>query len=170
VSEHAIQFQSNWKFQSEVCAGVLNAAPLLGPTISAIFGLLHLAFVAGLRSMTMSMSWRALGQVVLVYFGVGGAAVTAQDSRPARATFAEMIAFARIASVACQRLAPDADSVHALALRELIKPPITEEEIAAKEKNIKRLRVRLGLSRWCKRYAAVMEQARILVQVLRRQN
>jgi hypothetical protein len=103
----------------------------------------------------------------LVYFAVGGAAVTAQDSRPARATFAEMIAFARIA---CQRLAPDADSFHALALRGLIKPPITEEEIAAKEKNIKRLRVRLGLSRLCKRYAAVMEQARILVQVLRRQN
>jgi HAMP domain len=117
--------------------------PLLGPTISAIFGWLHLAFVAGLRSMTMSMTshtWRALGQVVLVYFAVGGAAVTAQDSRPARATFAEMIAFARIASVACQRLAPDADSFHALALRGLIKPPITEEEIAAKEKNIKPLR------------------------------
>src|SRR4029453_9611940 len=37
-------------FNSEVCAGVLDAAPLLGPTISAIFGLLHLAFVAGLRS------------------------------------------------------------------------------------------------------------------------
>jgi hypothetical protein len=32
----------------------------------------------------------------------------------------------------------------------LIKPLITEE-IAAKEKDIKRLRVRLGLSSWCKR-------------------
>jgi hypothetical protein len=32
------------------------AAPSLGPTISAIFGLLHLAFFAGLRSMTMSMT------------------------------------------------------------------------------------------------------------------
>jgi hypothetical protein len=67
------------------------------------------------------------------------------------------------------RLAPDADSFHALALRRLIKPPITEEEIAAKEKDIKRLRVRLGLNSWCKRYAGQMEQARILVQVLRRQ-
>jgi hypothetical protein len=57
-----------------------------------------------------------------------------------------------------------------LALRRLIQPPITEEEIAAKEKDIKRLRVRLGLGRWCKRYAGQMEQARILVQVLRRQN
>ena len=116
-----------------------------------------------------SPTWRALGQVVLVYFAVGGAAVTAQDTQPGRATFAEMIAFARLASVPCQRLAPDADSFHALALRRLIKPPITEEEIAAKEKDIKRLRIRLGLSNWCKRYAGQMEQARILVQVLRRQ-
>src|SRR5262249_52426459 len=83
----------------------------------------------------------------------GGAAVTAQDTQPGRATFAEMIAFARLASVPCQRLAPDADSFQAPALRRLIQPPITEEEIAAKEKDIKRLRVRLGLSRWCKRYA-----------------
>jgi hypothetical protein len=83
-------------------------------------------------SMT-SPPWRALGQVVLVYFAVGGAAATAQDTQPGRATFAEMIAFARLASVPCQRLAPDADSFHALALRRLIKPPITEEEIAAKE-------------------------------------
>jgi hypothetical protein len=79
-------------------------------------------------------------------------------------------AFARLGSVPCQRLVPDADSFHALALRRLIQPPITEEEIAAKEKDIKRLRVRLGLSRWCKRDAGQMEQARILVQVLRRQN
>jgi hypothetical protein len=116
----------------------------------------------------ISPTWRALGQVGLVYLAVGGSAVIAQDTQPGRATFAEMIAFARLASVPCQRLAPDADSFHALALRRLIKPPISEEEIAAKEKDIKRLRARLGLSRWCKRYAAVMEQARILVQVLRR--
>ena len=115
-----------------------------------------------------SPTWRALGQVVLVYLTVGSAAVTAQDTQPGRATFAEMIAFARLASVPCRRR--DADSFHAPALRRLIQPPITEEEIAAKEKDIKRLRVRLGLSRWCKRYAGQMEQARILVQVLRKQN
>jgi hypothetical protein len=128
-------------------------------------------FAVSVEDMSMSSpTWRALGQVVLVYFAVGGAAVTAQDTQPGRATFAEMIAFARLASVPCQRLAPDADSFRALALRRLIQPPITEEEIAAKEKDIKRLRVRLGLSRWCKRYAGQMEQARILVRVLRRQN
>jgi hypothetical protein len=52
----------------------------------------------------------------------------------------------------------------------LLNRPFTEEEIAAKEKDIKRLRIRLGLNSWCKRYAGQMEQARILVQVLRRQN
>jgi len=36
-----------------IASVVLDAAPLLGPTISTIFGLLHLAFVAGLRSMTI---------------------------------------------------------------------------------------------------------------------
>src|SRR5215475_2115023 len=128
-------------------------------------------FAASFEDMSMtSPTWRALGQVALVYFAVGGAAVTAQDTQPGRATFAEMLAFARLASVPCQRLAPDADSFYALALRRLIQPPITEEEIAAKKKDIKRLRVRLGLSRWCKRYAGQIEQARILVQVLRRQN
>jgi len=128
-------------------------------------------FAASFEDMSMtSPYWRALGQAVLVYFAVGGAAVTAQDTQPGRAAFAEMIAFARLASVPCQRLAPDADSFHALALRRLIQPPITEEQIAAKEKDIKRLQVRLGLSRWCKRYVGQMEQARILVQVLRRQN
>jgi hypothetical protein len=128
-------------------------------------------FAASFEDMSVtSPTWRALGQVVLVYFAVGGAVVTAQDTQPGRTTFVEMIAFARLASVPCQRLAPDADSFHALALRRLIKPPITEGEIAAKEKDIKRLRVRLGPSRWCKRYAGQMEQARILVEVLRRQN
>jgi len=112
----------------------------------------------------------SLGQIVLIYFGVGAAAVTAQETQPGRATFAEMIAFARLASIACQRLAPDADSFHALALRRLIKPSITEEEIATKGNGVKRLRVRLGLGRWCKPYAGEMQQARILVQVLRRQN
>jgi hypothetical protein len=94
--------------------------------------------LAYLQLVSRSPTWQALGQVVLVYFAVGSAAVTAQDTRPGRATFAEVIAFARLASVPCQRLAPDADSFHALALRRLIQPPITEEEIAAKEKDIRR--------------------------------
>src|SRR5262249_28115177 len=52
-------------------------------------------FAASFEDMSMtSPTWRALGHVVLVYFAVGGAAVTAQDTQPGRATFAEMIAFA----------------------------------------------------------------------------
>jgi hypothetical protein len=120
--------------------------------------------------MSMTSTWRALGQVVLVYFAVGGCAVTAQDTQLGRATFAEMVAFARLASVPCKRLAPDVDDFHALVLQRLIKPPLTEKEIAVKEKDVKRLRDRVGLNGWCKRYAGKMEQARILVQALRRQN
>jgi hypothetical protein len=81
-----------------------------------------------------------------------------------------MIAFARLGSVACERVVPDVDGFHALALQRLIKPPLTEKEIGAKEKDVKRLRDPVGLNGWCRRYAGKMEQARILVQVLRRKN
>ena len=117
-----------------------------------------------------SPGWRAVGQAVLVYLAIASSAATAQDSQPGRGTFAEMVAFARLGSVACQRLAPDVEGFHALALLRLIKPPLTDKEIVAKVKEVKRRRDRLGLSRWCRLYAGEMEQARILVEVLRRQN
>jgi hypothetical protein len=101
---------------------------------------------------------------------IGGCAVRAQDDQPGREAFAEMIAFARLASVACERLAPDADGFHALALLTLIKPPLTGEEIVGREKYVQQLRDRFGLRNWCQLYAGEMEQARILVEVLRRQN
>jgi hypothetical protein len=105
-------------------------------------------------------TWRALGQAVLIYLSIGSCALTAQQNQPARETFGKMIAFARLASVACERL----------ALRTLIKPPLTEKEIVAKEKDVKQLRVRLGFRKWCQRYTDEMAQARILVEVLRKQN
>jgi hypothetical protein len=117
-----------------------------------------------------SLAWRALGQAALIYLAIGACAVTAQDTQPGRTAFAEMIAFARLGSVACERVVPDVEGFHALALQRLIKPPLTEKEIGAKEKDVKRLRDRIGLNGWCRRYAGKMEQARILVQVLRRKN
>ena len=51
-----------------------------------------------------SPGWRALGQAALVYLAIASSAATAQDSQPGRGTFAEMVAFARLGSVACQRL------------------------------------------------------------------
>jgi hypothetical protein len=62
------------------------------------------------------------------------------------------------------------DRFYALTLMRLIKPPITEKEIVAKEKDVKRLRHRLGLRKWCQLYAGEMAQARILIEALRRQN
>ena len=111
-----------------------------------------------------------MGHAVSIYLMIGGCAVTAQDNRAGRATFAEMIAYARLAVGSCERLVPDADGFYARALMRLIKPPLTEKEIVAKEKNVKRLRDRLGLRKWCQRYADEMAQARILVEALRRQN
>jgi hypothetical protein len=113
-------------------------------------------------------TWRAIGQVLSIYLAIGSCAVTAQDNRPGRATFAEMIAYARLAGGACERLAPEADGFYARALMRLNKPPLTEKEIVAAEKDIKRLRDRLGLRKWCQRYAGEMAQARILVEALRR--
>src|SRR4029450_5225294 len=46
----------------------------------------------------------------------------------------EMIAFARLASVPCQRLAPDADSFHTLALRRLINRPSPRKRLLPKKK------------------------------------
>jgi hypothetical protein len=127
--------------------------------------------VAGLRlRRRRSLNMRAIGQAVSIYLAIGSCAVTAQDNRPGRATFAEMIAYARLAVGVCERLAPDAEGFHALALMRLIKPPLTEKEIVAKEKDVKRLRDGLGLRKWCQLYASEMAQARILVEVLRRQN
>ena len=99
----------------------------------------------------------------MIYLAIGTCAVRAQDDQPGRETFAEMIAFARLAPIACERRAPDTESFHALALLTLIKPPLTEEEIVAKEKEVQQLRLRLGLRKWCEVYAGEMEQARILV-------
>jgi hypothetical protein len=99
-----------------------------------------------------------------------GCGATAQDNQPAREAFAKMVAFARLAFVACARLAPDAEGFRALALLTLVKPPLTGKEIAAQGKGVEQLRHRIGLRKWCQLYAGAMDQARILVEVLRRQN
>jgi len=115
-------------------------------------------------------TWRAVGRAFLVCLAIGGGGATAQDDRPGRETFAKMIAFARLASVACEPLAPDVEDFFALALLTLVKPPLTQEEISAQVKDVKQLRGRLGFRRWCQAYAGEMEQARILVEVLRKQD
>ena len=47
-----------------------------------------------------------MGHAVSIYLMIGSCAVTAQDNRAGRATFAEMIAYARLAVGACERLVP----------------------------------------------------------------
>ena len=109
------------------------------------------------------------GRVFLICLAISACGATVQENRPGREAFAKMIAFARLGPVPCKRLAPDAESFRALALLTLVKPPLTKDEIVAQEKDLKQRRDRVGLRRWCQLYAGEMEQARILVEVLRRQ-
>jgi hypothetical protein len=57
------------------------------------------------RRIVVHSTWRAIGQAVSIYLAIGSCAVTAPDNRPGRATFAEMIAYARLAVGACERSA-----------------------------------------------------------------
>jgi hypothetical protein len=109
------------------------------------------------------------GRVFLICLAISGCGATVQENRPGREAFAKMIAFARLGSVPCKRLAPDAESFRALALLTLVKPPLAKDEIVTQEKDLKQRRGHVGLRRWCQLYAGEMEQARILVEVLRRQ-
>ena len=78
-------------------------------------------------------TWRPIGPFLIGCLAISGCGATAQDNQPARETFAKMVAFARLASVACTRLAPDAAGFRALALLTLVKPPLTEEEIVGQD-------------------------------------
>jgi hypothetical protein len=100
------------------------------------------------RALELLVSCRAVGQAFLICLALGGCGATAQNNGPSRETFAEMIAFARLAAVPCKRLAPDAESFRALTLLTLVKPPLTEKEIVGQGKGVKQLRHRLGLRKW----------------------
>jgi hypothetical protein len=125
--------------------------------------------MAGTRPQAPAEEAAMKGRVFLICLAISGCGATVQENRPGREAFAKMIAFARLGSVPCKRLAPDAESFRALALLTLVKPPLTKDEIVAQEKHVKQLRDHVGLRRWCQLYAGEMEQARILVEVLRRQ-
>jgi hypothetical protein len=70
-----------------------------------------------------------------------------------------MIAFIRHASEPCAGSVPDMWSFEALSLMMVAKPPIAEEEVQAKEKDVQQFRARLGLQKWCQLYALEMKEA-----------
>ena len=49
-------------------------------------------------------------------------------------------------SAACQRLAPDVEGFHALALLRFIKPPLTDKEIVAKKRSLNVFEIVSGLA------------------------
>jgi hypothetical protein len=93
------------------------------------------------------------------------AAAFAQDDAAGRAKLAEMVAFFRQASKPCAYTL-DA-TAHAwpaelLSLLFVMKPPITEDEIAAKEKEVADYKTKLGGQKWCELYAVEMREAHLI--------
>ena len=93
-----------------------------------------------------SLAWRALGQAALIY-AIGASAVTAQDTQPGRTAFAEMIAFARLGSVPCERVVPDVEGFHALALqRNLSNRHSPRKRLAPKKRTLSGFEIVSGLT------------------------
>jgi hypothetical protein len=90
---------------------------------------------------------------------------TAQDDAAGRAKLAEMVAFFRLASQPCASALDS--SAHTwpadlLTLLMTLKPPITEAEITAREKEAQDYRFRLGDAKWCELYAVEMREAHLI--------
>jgi hypothetical protein len=87
----------------------------------------------------------------------------AQDDAKGRAKLVEIVAFAKLGAEPCA-YALDATvakkwNAEVLTLLFTLKPPLTDAEIAAKEKEAQDYRARLGESKWCELYAVEMREA-----------
>jgi len=102
----------------------------------------------------------------LVALGIFAGGSHAQDV--GRGKLAEIIAFVRLASEACEGSVPDVWGFEALSLVAVVKPPITEDEIQIKEKEVEQLRVRLGRSKWCQLYVTEMAEAHSIFDLARK--
>ncbi len=93
-------------------------------------------------------------------------AALAQNDAAGRAKFAEQFAFFKLASQPCASALDASARTHwpgeLLALFSQVKPPITDEEIAAKEKEVQGFRSQLGDAKWCELYAVEMREAHLI--------
>ena len=97
------------------------------------------------------------------------AATFAQDDARGRAKLVEIVAFAKLGAEPCAYALDDAVAkkwnAEVLTLLFKSKPPLTEEEITAKEKDAQDYRSRLGEFKWCELYAIEMREADISFSV-----
>jgi hypothetical protein len=97
-------------------------------------------------------------------------AALAQNDAAGRAKFAEQVAFLRLASQPCASALDASARTHwpgeLLALFSQVKPPITDEEIAAKEKEVQGFRSQLGDAKWCELYAVEMREAHLIFSMV----
>jgi hypothetical protein len=90
----------------------------------------------------------------------------AQDDARGRAKLVEIVAFAKLGAEPCAYALDGALAkkwnAEVLTLLFTLKPPLTDAEIAAKEKEAQDYRARLGESKWCELYAVEMREADLI--------
>lgn len=102
--------------------------------------------------------------VLIAFVGLASNQTDAQDFSKGRAKLAEMIAFVQLASEPCKGAVPELYAMEALMLRMTAKPPLADDEVESKEKEVRGHHERLGLAKWCELYAAEMTQAHLIVK------
>lgn len=89
-----------------------------------------------------------------------------QDDGKGRAKLVEIVAFAKLGAQPCAYTLEDTIAKkwnsEVLALLFTLKPPLTDQEIAAKEKETQDYRARLGEEKWCELYAVEMREADLI--------
>jgi hypothetical protein len=90
----------------------------------------------------------------------------AQDDAKGRAKLVEIVAFAKLGAQPCAYALDDAVAkkwnAEVLTLLFALKPPLTDAEIAAKEKEAQDYRSQLGETKWCELYAVEMREADLI--------
>lgn len=94
------------------------------------------------------------------------AAAFAQDDAKGRAKLVEIVAFAKLGAQPCAYALDDAVAkkwnAEVLTLLFALKPPLTDAEIAAKEKEAQDYRTQLGETKWCELYTVEMREADLI--------
>jgi hypothetical protein len=95
--------------------------------------------------------------------------VFAQDDTAGRAKLAEIVAFANLGATPCAYTLEQASANRwngeVLALLFTLKPPLTEAELAAKNKEAQDYHSQLGDAKWCELYAVEMHEAHLLFSI-----
>jgi hypothetical protein len=104
-----------------------------------------------------------LAASVLGIFGALLGSAIAQEDAGERAKLLETFAFANLGAQSCAYALDDASwNAEVRKLVFALKPPLTDDEIAAKKEEVLGFRSHLGEAKWCELYALKMYEAHII--------